>query len=68
MDPYGTMYTLTKNPHHMNKWGIIKFNDKGKQPMDLSEQLLRVDPSKYGLVSCIRVRSLPLDDPNLGFY
>ena len=37
MDPYGTMYILMENPHHMDKWGIIRIKDKGKQPMDLSE-------------------------------
>ena len=68
MDPYGTMYILTKNPHHMDKWEIIRLNDKGKQPMDLSEQPPRVDPSKYTLVNSISVRSVPIEDPNLGIY
>ena len=68
MDCYGTMYILTKNPHHMDKWGITRLNEKGKQPMDLSEQPPRVDPRKYSLVNSIRVRSVPVDDPNLGIY
>ena len=68
MDPYGTIYILTKNPHHMDKWRIIKLNDKGKQPLDLSKQPSRVDPSKCRLVNSIKVRSVPMDDPNLGVY
>ena len=44
MDPYGTMYILTENPHNMDKWGIIRLDDKGKQPMGLSEQPPRVNP------------------------
>ena len=68
MDAYGTMYILTENPHHMDKWEITKLNGKGKQPMDMSEQSQRVDPSKYRLVNSIRVRSVVLDDPNSGFY
>ena len=66
MDPYKTMYILTKNPYNMDKWGKIRLDDKGKQPMDLSEQALGVDPSKYRLVNSIRVRNVLLDDPNLG--
>ena len=68
INPYGTMYMLTKYPHHMDKWGIMRLNDKGKQPMDFSEQPPRVDPSKYRLVNSNRVRSVPMDDPNLGVY
>ena len=68
INPYGTMYKLTENSHHMDKWGIIRLNGKGKQPMDLSEQPLRIDPSKYKLVNSIKVKSIPMDDPNLGVY
>ena len=68
MDPYGTMYILTENPQNMEKWGIIQLDDKRKKPMDLSEQPARVDPSKYRLISSIKVRIVPLDDPNLRVY
>ena len=54
MDTYGTMYILTDNPHHMDKWG--------------SEQLSSVDTSTNRLVNTIKVRSVIVDDPNLGVY
>ena len=54
MDPYKSMYILTKNPYNMDMWGKIRLDDKGKQPMDLSEKPPSIDPSKHKLINLIR--------------